>query len=279
MYLPLKSDHKTQESIRQYLLGQAPQEDSARLEEQILTDETLFQELLAVEDELVDDYLNDKLSPGELLSFENHFLLAPDHQRKLRFGRALHKYLDVAGTPEVATEAAENLSPEKTYVARSSPQRNWFQRFSNPILAYSLAAVVLLSIGGGSLLVVNKWGQQTPQQPGNVYVATLTPGLTRAGGGEISKFKLPPAGDTVELRLALPQPDYQTYRSVLLTANQSQVWASDDLAVATDSGTSFVVARVPAKLLARGDYQVKLRGRAEDGSFEEVESYAFRVTR
>lgn len=277
----MKSDHKTQETIRQYLLGQAPQEDSSRLEEQILTDETLFQELLAVEDELVDDYLNDKLSPGELQSFENHFLLAPDHQRKLRFGRALHKYLDVAGTPEVATEeAAENLSPEKTYVARPAPKRNfpWFQHFSNPILAYSLAAVVLLSIGGGSLLVVNKWGQQTPQQSGNIYVATLTPGLTRAGGGEISRFKLPPAGDTVELRLALPQPDYQTYRSVLLTANQSQVWASEDLAAVTDSGTNFVVARVPAKLLAAGDYQVKLGGRAEDGSFEEVGSYAFRVT-
>ena len=275
----MKSDDKTQDTIRHYLLGQAAQEDSSRLEEQILTDETFFQELLAVEDELVDDYLSNKLLPMELQSFENHFLLAPEHQRKLRFSRTLHKYLDVAETPEVAKDyAAENLSPEKPATIKPSPKRNfpWFLRFSNPILSYSLAAIMLLAVGGGSWVIVKNWGQ--PAQTGNVYVATLTPGLTRAGG-ETSRFKLPPAGDTVELRLALPQSDYQTYRSVLLTANQSQVWASDDLTAVTESGTSFVVSRVPANLLAVGDYQVKLRGQARDGSFEDVDSYAFRVTR
>ena len=275
----MKSESKTQETIRNYLLGQAAEEDSARLEEQILTDETLFQELLAAEDELVDDYLSDKLSPSELQSFENHFLLAPEHQRKLRFGRALHKYLDVAEIPEVAKDhAAETLSPEEPAKPSPKPGFPWFLRFSNPILSYSFAVAMLLVVGSGSWVVVNNLRQFRPPQAGNVYLATLTPGLTRAGG-EISKFKLPPAGDTVELRLTLPKSDYQIYRSDLLTANQDQVWASDDLTAVTDSGTSFVVARVPANLLAVGDYQVKLRGRANDGSFEDVDGYAFRVTR
>jgi hypothetical protein len=275
----LKSDHKTEEPIRQYLLGQATPEDSSRFEEQLLTDEALFQELLAAEDELVDDYLGDKLSPTDRQSFENHFLIAPEHQRKLRFSRALHKYVELAGTPVGAQDhAAENLSDEKPAIAKPAPKRSFFSfmPFANPILSYSLAAVLLLMLGSGSWVIVNNWRQQT--QSGNVFVATLTPGLTRSGG-ETSRFKLPPAGDTVALRLALPQPDYQTYRGVLLTANQSEVWASDDLLAVTESGTRFVVARVPASLLAAGDYLVKLRGRAEDGSFEEVDSYPFRVTR
>lgn len=277
----MKSDQKNQEIIRLYLLGQATPEDSSRLEEQLFTEDDAFHELLAVEDELVDEYLSDKLSPTEVQSFETHFLLAPDHQRKLRFGRALQRYVDIAGTPKVVNDyAAEDPSDEKADVAKPSPKRSFipFLRFSNPILSYSLAVVLLLSIGGGSWVVVNNWRQQTPPQRGNVFVATLTPGLTR-DAGEIPKFKLPPATDTVEFRLPLPQSDYGTYRSVLLTDNQSEVLASDDLTAVTDSGKSFVFSSVSAKLLPAGDYRMKLSGRASDGSFEDVYSYSFRVTR
>jgi hypothetical protein len=276
----VKSNQKS-ETIRHYLLGQVTPEGSSQIEEQLITDDAFFQALLVAEDELVDEYLGHRLSPAELQSFETLFLVAPERQKKLRFARALHKYVELSETPEVVTDSVtDGLSRESSAAAKPAPKSGLFSflPFSNPIVARSFAAAMLLIVAGVSWVVFNNWRQQTPSEPGAVYVVALAPGLTR-DGGEIQKVNLSAAIDTVELRLALPQSDYQIYRSVVLTDSQSEVWASADLAAATDAGESFVVSRVPAKLLVVGDYRMKLRGRASNGSFEDVASYQFRVTR
>lgn len=275
----MNSDQKS-DTIRQYLLGQVAPEGSSRIEEELLTDDALFQELLVVEDELVDQYLGHRLSPAERQSFETLFLAAPERQQKLRFARALHKYVDQSETPEPGTDSVtDSASDEKPDVVKPSPRRSFFSflPFSNPIVARSFAVAMVLIVAGVSWVIFNNWRQQSPR-PGAVLAVTLTPGLTR-DGGEIQKVNLSGAIDTVELRLALPQSDYQTYRSVVLTDSQSEVWASNDLSAVTDSGRSCVVSSVPAKLLVVGDYRLKLRGRASNGSLEDVASYQFRVTR
>jgi hypothetical protein len=278
-FLPLNPDLKEKQTIRHYLLGQAMPDDSSQLEEGLLTDSALFQELLIVEDELVDQYLSDELSPNERQSFETHFLVAPEHQRKLGFGRALHRYMDAAASSEPLEDyAAENLSDENPGVVKPPPKRGLFsfRPFSNPLISYSLAAAILLIVGGVSWLVLNNWRQQTPGQSGTVYVATLTPGLTRAGG-EFKRLSFPPDTSTVQLRLVLKSDEDQSYRAELLTSERASVLVVDDLKPQTQDSERFIILSIPTRILKRDDYEVKVSGRQAEGSYQETDRYQFRV--
>ena len=275
----MNPDLKEKQTIRYYLLGQATQEDSSRLEEQLLTDATLFQELLIVEDELIDQYLGDELPPAERQSFETHFLLAPERERKLCFGRALHKYMDSAASSEpLADYAAEDLSDENADPVKRFRKSGLFSflPFSNPIVSYSLAAAMLLIVGSVSLVVLNNWRQQTPQQSGTVYVATLTPGLTRASG-EWKRLSFPPDTGTVQLRLVLKPDEDQSYRAEVLTSERASVLVVDDLKPQTQGNEKFIILSIPTSMLKRDDYEVTVSGRHGDASYQETNRYQFRV--
>ena len=70
----LDRDHKTQ------------------FEERILTDPSVYEELLVDEEELIDQYVAGELSALEQKQFESHFLITPERQKNLRFGKLLYKY-------------------------------------------------------------------------------------------------------------------------------------------------------------------------------------------
>lgn len=275
----LNLDPKERETIRQYLLGQAPQEDSSRLEEQLLTDGALYEELLIAEDELIDQYLSDKLSQPERHSLETHFLLAPERKQRLRFAQALHKYVDFAGTSEAQENlAAESLSHEEPDGTRLPAKRNFFSflPITNPIVSYSLAAAIFLMVGGLSWVIFNNWRQQTQQESGNVYVATLTPGLTR-DGGELKRISIAPGTDRVQLRLLLSSDEPQTYRAEVLTSERTGVVVIDDLKPQTQDSQRFITITLPITILKHDDYQVRVSRRHADGSYEEIGRYQFRV--
>ena len=63
--------------IRQYLLGQALDADRAEVEERLMADDRIYDDLLAIEDELIDEYLGGQLSQVEQQKFEEVFLAAP----------------------------------------------------------------------------------------------------------------------------------------------------------------------------------------------------------
>src|SRR5205085_1500980 len=85
---------KDRREIRLYLLGRLAAESlSERVEERMLTDSDYYEELLACEDDLIDEYLSGALPAEERADFESHFLSTPERVRKLRFARALHRYV------------------------------------------------------------------------------------------------------------------------------------------------------------------------------------------
>ncbi|HXG82383.1 MAG TPA: hypothetical protein VNI84_00005, partial [Pyrinomonadaceae bacterium] len=76
--------------LRTYLLGQTASEDELiRIEERLLTDAEFFDELEIVEDELIEDYVNDRLGGEESESFRRLFLNVPERSEKIRLTRSL----------------------------------------------------------------------------------------------------------------------------------------------------------------------------------------------
>ena len=94
-----------------------------------------------------------------------------------------------------------------------------------------------------------------------------------------NKVTIPAGTGTVELRLELLSDNYASYSVELLGEDRSTVWRADKLQLRSESGTQFVVARVPARLFPAGDYQLKLRAVNSAGKLEDLPSYSFRVVR
>ena len=234
--------------------------------------------MLIAEDELIDQYLNDELTPAERQSFETHFLIAPERQRKLRFGRALHKYVNFAGTSEPLEQySAEKVSDEKPNVAKPPPKRGFFSflPFSNPIVSYSLAAVAVLFIFAFSWVALNNL--RTPlRNPSNVLAVALEPGLTR-DSGEIKKFTIPPDSDAIRLLLALPDNQYQSYRAVLQDSARDILLTKTNLKAQSANGQPALLVDVIPNLIPPGDYRIMLSGMNANGNSESVSSYYFRV--
>src|SRR5437868_1961316 len=135
-----------QRAIRQYLLGELSTESQRRqVEERLMADDDFFEELEISEDELIDQYLNDALTPDERRHFESHFLSATERQRKLGFASALKKYVVSANTEEEDIAVGEDQQANASQTLRDYRQPPLWQRlFSSPYLRTAAAFPVLI---------------------------------------------------------------------------------------------------------------------------------------
>jgi len=128
-------NHDDQSSSRRYLLNQLTDDEQQQIELRLLTDDELFDQLQAAEDELIDQYLAGELSKDEAEMFEKHFLVTAERQQKLRFAKAFRRY--------VATHASEQ--PQKT---SDHARATWaWPQFllASPLRAAAFAALILLA--------------------------------------------------------------------------------------------------------------------------------------
>jgi CHAT domain-containing protein len=96
--------------LKNYLLGELTQEDTQRLEDRLLRDDSFVEHIRLIEDELVEDYERGSLSPHERERFETYFLSTPRRRRKLMFVRHISKFAGEAVVPEPAPQPLSWIS-------------------------------------------------------------------------------------------------------------------------------------------------------------------------
>lgn len=148
--MPPKVEDET--ALRQYLLGELPEDERSRLEQALLTEEDLLELLNIAEEELIEAYLYDRLKPGERRDFESNFLVTSERRRKLRFARSLGRY--------VAAGAAAGQPAQEVRTPFAAPRRSgnplaWLFR-PGPALGFALAALVVVAAAGLWLLAENR---------------------------------------------------------------------------------------------------------------------------
>lgn len=79
--------------MERYLLGELSGEAMEELEQSILLDDNVFAEMLACEEALIEDYLNDRLDSGRLELFEQHFLGHERRRERVEQQRLLRRVL------------------------------------------------------------------------------------------------------------------------------------------------------------------------------------------
>jgi anti-sigma-K factor RskA len=126
-----------------YLLGDLPDEERERVEERMFADDEFYEQIEAMKAELADDYARGELSSRERARYESRFLASTNGHERLAFARTMAKAFD-----EAPATASEKRSWRDSVLA--------FFSLRSPALQFSLAAALLLAIGGGWLLWQNR---------------------------------------------------------------------------------------------------------------------------
>lgn len=131
----VNTDDKT--LLRQYLLGELSDADEEKVEVRLLEDDAYFEELEVVESELMDEYVQNKVSADERAKLERRLLNSKRQQQKLAFASALD-----AESEARATEKAKVVP-----IAVPARKSVW----SSPYL--KIAAAVIVAFG----LLLSLW--------------------------------------------------------------------------------------------------------------------------
>lgn len=132
----MKEVRLDEHTVRKYLLGELAVDEREQIEERLLTDDTFFNNLTVleeeVEDELIDEYVSGDLTAAERENFERIFLSSPERNDKLNLARDLRERVAVPTAASVSERASWWLSLPA------------FLRFQNPLTSFSLALMLLL---------------------------------------------------------------------------------------------------------------------------------------
>ncbi len=239
-----------------FLLDELAEDDRRELEEQCGRD-ALFEQLLALEDELYDQYARGALPEGRRTVFERKFLSTAEQRRRLAFARTMQNY----------------RSPRPWFAWLRIPQRGML------VPAASLA-LVLAAAASWQLLHRDNIPVppvRTLPQPFTVAFA-LNAGQTRDPGA-VKPLVVPIGADFVRLEARLENDTHFGYRASLEAVGGGRIWSQDGLQPQVVDLHRFVAAVVAADLLQNRDYILTVEAASPSGDFSTVAEYSFRIDR
>lgn len=241
--------------IREYLLGNIPEENCGEIETKLLTDAEFEKLADLIEEDIIEDYLDGNLSYDEKEAVENRFLRPPERKRKLWFIRLLRSQ----APPE----------PQEP--------RRWFPfLLSKQQMKVGLAALILVSVSLGIYNIVltrdlrsqNDSLEKARQQidelqkklsksttgPSDAYVALSLVSGTVRGNSNIPEVRFDADKTGLQIHV-LPIGKAISYTASIEQSDGTQVWFSNNLQVA-QSGVEIAIL-VP-QTLTPGHYSLVL---------------------
>lgn len=125
-----------QKDLRAYILGEIIDEKERQaVEERLMTDEDFFRKLSLVEENLIQEYADGNLTAAERAKFEKRFPASEENRQKVRFARALRKYVDETETLKVERRESRSIFDS-------------LKAFFQPPITAAFALLLILSVGG-----------------------------------------------------------------------------------------------------------------------------------
>lgn len=154
------------EIVRRFLLGDLPEAERAALEDRFLDDAEVFEQMEDAENDLVDDYVGDRLGASERRLFESFYLAVAENRAKVETARFLRRERQNDKTEIVNAAVAESRTEKSVGFWQSI--RNFFAAGA---FVPAAGFAVLLFIAAGLWFAFRA-------QPGNDIVFTPTPAPT-----------------------------------------------------------------------------------------------------
>ena len=240
--------------LREFLLGKVTDEVRERIEGLFVTDHQARERVLAVEQDLVEDYLEGTLSAGDRERFVSRYAQTAEQRRKLRITKSIK---DWAMTEAAATPAAPVAASRPTH------RRFWFR----PAFVVPVAVMALLVIIVAAIWVGRRSEQATVERelaqlnaPSNTIQASvereLSPVTVRGAGTQLQLSPVPEDG-VIELRLLLIQKErYSSYTATIHRLDDRASYTVPNLSPVSDGKSVRLLLRL--HLLTRGVWQITL---------------------
>jgi hypothetical protein len=281
----MREEAATDAQLRQFLLGKIEAEERQRIESLFLTDSLMRERVLAAEQELFDDYLEESLSTADREAFLSLYGDTAAQRRKLRIAKSVQQWaLDQQRTPAFIPKPPPSLWARLLERLRLRPV------LVIPIAVTAAVAIVVAIVWVNSrserdreylamnqeLARLNTPASLREVLPG-VPSQTLKPGSVRSVEPE-PELQKQSNNSIAELRLIwMQKEEYPTYQAVLRRPGDDRSYSIPNLTVENDDG-KFIRVRLPLNLLTRGNHQIELTGISADGTKSPPEVYNFTVS-
>jgi hypothetical protein len=305
----MTNGHKDAQAMKRYLLREMSAEERAQFEERYLADPELFEELAALEDQMIRSYLRGKCSAQEKTELENRMAVSPDWRKKVEFERSLMEHVSSLPISAAAQKTGIQFDEKDEEAAVAEGRAAWPAKWlSVPALRFAAVAVGLVLVAGGAwLITVNLrlrqqlsrlqrqnadlvGRQQELQQQLAALMITPPPTmppfiLTSHMVRDIDRQKplvIPPGIASVPLQLWLDpgQDRFPGYSAALETPDGTRLWQQSNLqSQSAPNHQPMIAIELPAAALKRGSYVLNLSGVSPNHKPEEVAVYIFRVAR
>jgi hypothetical protein len=253
----------TDERIIVYLLGDMPEEELERFEDECFAEAEWPAQIELVEENLIDDYLRGELTAKQRQLFEQNYLTTESRQERVTIAAALLRHIDERNA------ALQTTVPE--------PAPTWADRFrafwrsQTPAFRAAGAAALITVVAIAGWYLINQ-----VTAPRSFASVTLINSIdNRAEGTRVGRVALTPDVGALKVSLTLPQvsPPAKGYKVEL----ESERGETVPVEVTGHDGQS-VFAVIPAAKLSRGRYALRLSAIQADDSVQRIPgSYLFTV--
>jgi len=267
------------ELFTNYLLGRLPEPDCERLEENYFCDNEVFLALLDAKDQLISDYLNEKLQPEDRKRFEQHFLTSPGRKQEVEFAASFRH-------SSLKTRREPTLFASKTWPSQPLRTSGVWQTHK-PLIC--VGVVILLFVSGfmaiwlrpNSLVLPQPVEQSTTALPGLATISlSLRPTSLRSSKRNTTA-EVGSETKTVELYLEVSKEIFPSYQGSLYIRDnekEEEVLSSDSLhATKSESGPPMVIWKLQADKLQVQDYRARLNGISQGSAPIHIGYYDFEV--
>jgi hypothetical protein len=266
-------------ALREFLLGKVDDEERARIESLFLTDPEAREKVLVVEQELIEDYLEDGLTTEDRERFLLRYGQTPEQRQQLRIDKAIKEWALRESAAAQTNPASLSAWDRLRTVLRIRPG------FVIPIAVATMIAIVVAGIWLNTRLKRDAIDRElaqlnTPASLRETLPQTVSQDLSPLAVRSVDQqIEIKKSADIryVELRLPWIQKErYSTYHAEVRRLDGDQSFTFPNLQ-GENSGRYAIRLRLPARLLTRGQYQVKLNGSDAGGNASQVEEYQFTV--
>ena len=276
----MKEEPVSDTLLRQFLLGNVDDQERQRLESMFVTGALSRERVMAAEQHLMDDFLEDSLTPKDRERFLAQYGETPAEQRKFRIAKSIQDWA-VSGADVSAVGAGAGSRRSGLF------GRAWLR----PVVVVPIAAVVLIAIIFIVATLRNSWEKRnrylamqqelvrlnTPsmlREP-SVPPVTLKPGAVRSAAEGEAEVTRPADSEFVELRLVWTQKErFPSYQATVRRFEEDESFTIPNLQL--DSG-DVIRLRLPRGFLTRGLYQIEVSGMSANSTTGPTEEYNFVV--
>ena len=211
------------------------------------------------DNDLIERYLQGKLSADEEQAFEEAYLADPGLLDEVLLAEKLRDGLKGAGTLQPGAGSARGT-------------RAWPRFFVSPQYAAAASVVAAVSLMLSATLLVQDAGRETGFAARDSFAATRIVPLVNVRGESANDIAEPSASEWTVFLLDAGFTEYDEYRASVVHAGEDRLIRRLDGLSADYDG--YVALGLPGRELPPGDYEVELEGRRStwpaDRGFEPI---------